>query len=222
MGHQEITLEQQRAFGLLFGGLHVHPTAPSPEGHPGIFEVHADENSHRIVGTDRHTDVSCDEGPRMGSILHLHTVLEPGGETLFASMYAAYDAFSEEMSGFLGGLKAWHESEKLHRAVFGHRSDQLRDGADTYPKVLQPIIRTHSVTGRKGLCVNTAFTIRIKDHHKNKSDAILSICSTPTSNPRNSAAASNGKKAQSPSGSTDASNTTPSWTTIRKSGPETG
>lgn len=172
---QELTWDQQKAFGRLFGDLHIHPAAPAPEGHPEIFEVHADENSHRIVGPDWHSDVSCDEAPPMGSVLHLHEVPEPGGDTLFASMYAAYDALSDEMKTFLGGLSAWHESEKVHRAVFEHRSDQLRDGADTYPKALQPIIRTHPVTGRKGIYVNTAFTTRIEGLNRNESDAILDM-----------------------------------------------
>ena len=45
-------------------------------------------------------------------------------------MYVSYVAFSEEMKSFLGGLKTWHEAEKMHRAVFGHRGDKLRDCAD--------------------------------------------------------------------------------------------
>ena len=54
--------------------MHVHATAISPEGNPEIFEVHADEHLHRIVGLDWHTGVSCVEAPPMGCILHLHTV----------------------------------------------------------------------------------------------------------------------------------------------------
>lgn len=172
---QTMTLEQHKAFGRRFGELHIHPAAPAPEGHPEVVTIHADENSTGVSGGQQwHTDVSADVEPPMGSILHLHQVPEPGGDTLFASMYAAYDALSDEMQSFLSGLKAWHSSEKRHKARYGHRG-QLRDGVDTYPKALQPIIRTHPVTGKKALYVNTVFTTHIEGLTKNESDAILNM-----------------------------------------------
>jgi len=38
---QDLTLEQHKAFGRLFGQLHVHPSASGPEGHPEILRIHA-------------------------------------------------------------------------------------------------------------------------------------------------------------------------------------
>lgn len=172
---QTMTLEQHKAFGRRFGELHIHPAAPAPEGHPDVVIIHADENSTSISGGQQwHTDVSADVEPPMGSILHLHQVPEPGGDTLFSSMYAAYEALSDEMQSFLSGLKAWHSSEKRHKARYGHRG-KLRDGVDTYPKALHPIIRTHPVTGKKALYVNTVFTTHIEGLKKNESDAILKM-----------------------------------------------
>ena len=158
---QKLTPDAHLAFGRRLGPLHIHPAAPYANDNPELMVIHTDKDSFRNNGSGWHSDVSADEEPPMASVLHLHRVPSQGGDTLFASMYAAYDALSNEMKTFLGGLSAWHESEKVHRAVFEHRSDQLRDGADTYPKALQPIIRTHPVTGRKGIYVNTAFTTRI-------------------------------------------------------------
>ena len=66
--------------------------------------LHADESSKRVAGESWHSDVSCTEEPPMGSILHLFTVPEFGGDTLFASMYAAYDALSGPMKSLLQGL----------------------------------------------------------------------------------------------------------------------
>ena len=108
----------------------------------------------------------------MGSILHLSQVPKVGGDTIFASMYAAYEALSDEMKGFLADLQAWHSSEKRHKARYGHLG-QLRDGLNTYPKALHPIVRTHPVSGKKALFVNTVFTTHIEGLVKHESDAIL-------------------------------------------------
>ena len=47
---QELSLDQHKAFGRLFGELHIHPNTPGPEGHPEILPIHADANSKRIAG----------------------------------------------------------------------------------------------------------------------------------------------------------------------------
>jgi taurine dioxygenase len=110
---QDIDLEQHKAFGKRFGELHIHPAAPSPEGHPEILRIHADENSKRVAGHGWHSDVSCDAEPPMGSILHLRQTPESGGDTMFSSMYAAYDALSDSMKGYLETLTAVHGSEHV-------------------------------------------------------------------------------------------------------------
>ncbi len=167
---QVMSLDQHRDFGRRFGQLHIHPAAPGPEGHPEILVIHADENSKHVAGQGWHTDVSCDVEPPMGSILHIHTAPEIGGDTLFSNMYAAHDALSERMQAFLGGLTALHRSEHVHKGRYGQK-DTLRD--DDFPEAIHPIVRTHPVTGRKGLYVNAAFTTRIKELSRAESDDIL-------------------------------------------------
>ena len=78
------------------------------------------------------------------------------------------------MKSFLSGLKAWHSSAKRHKSRYGHRG-QLRDGIDTYPNALHPIVRTHPISGRKALFVNTVFTTHIEGLDKHESDAILNM-----------------------------------------------
>ena len=148
---QNLTLEQHKEFGRRFGELHIHPAMPGPEGHPDILVIHTDESSKHAAGQAWHTDVSADEAPPMGSILHLHQVPEAGGDTMFASMYAAYEALYDDMKRFLGGLKAHHESEHVHSRGYVSRSGGLRDGENVYSAALHPIVRTHPVTGRKGI-----------------------------------------------------------------------
>ncbi len=169
---QDLTLDQHKAFGRRFGELHIHPTAPAPEGHPEILTVHADENSERVAGQGWHSDVSCDKEPPLGSILHIQKAPESGGDTMFASAYAAYDALSEPMKAFVGGLQARHESK--HR-YFGRnkRTGTMRDGENVYPEATHPVVRTHPVTGRKGLFVNAVFTTRIEGLKEKESRALL-------------------------------------------------
>jgi taurine dioxygenase len=114
---QPLDVESHKALGRYFGELHIHPNTPGPEGHPEILPIHADANSERIAGEYWHSDVSCDEEPPLGSILYLHTVPPVGGDTLFASQYAAYDALSPRMKAYLEGLTATHSGEHVYRAT---------------------------------------------------------------------------------------------------------
>src|SRR5882672_3010466 len=137
---QHMTPEQQKAFGRRFGELHMHPAAPRelPE-HPEILVIHADESSKHV-----------------------------GGDTLFASMYAAYEALSEPMKRFLEPLSARHEGEHVYRGRYG-----LDDKGKSFPKAEHPVIRTHPVSGRKALFVNGGFTTRIVQLARPESDAVL-------------------------------------------------
>ena len=107
---QHITPQQHLAFGRKFGELHVHPAAPN-EGDPALMRIYADKDSPRANGEGWHTDVSCDPEPPMGSILYIRKCPPRGGDTLFANMYAAYDALSDRMKAYLEGLTARHNGE---------------------------------------------------------------------------------------------------------------
>jgi taurine dioxygenase len=166
---QHLTPDQQKDFGRLFGELHVHPAAPSLlSGHPEILVIHADETSKHVAGENWHSDVSCDPEPPMGSILYMHELPPVGGDTLFASMYAAYDALSEPMKRFLEPLTAMHEGEHVYRGRYG-----VDDAGRVFPKAEHPVIRTHPDSGRRALFVNGGFTTRIVGLARAESDALL-------------------------------------------------
>lgn len=169
---QQMTLEQHKDFGRRFGELHIHPAAKGPEGHPEILVVHADAKSKYVAGGGWHSDVSADEEPPMGSILHIQTVPECGGDTLFANMYAAYEALSETMQRFLDGLTAMHGSEHVYQGGYGVRQE---DATRKFPKAEHPVVRTHPVTGRKALFVNEGFTTHIVGMKPAESRALLDM-----------------------------------------------
>jgi taurine dioxygenase len=166
---QHLTPDQQKDFGRRFGELHVHPAAPSLlAGHPEILVIHADETSKHVAGENWHSDVSCDPEPPMGSILYMHELPPVGGDTLFASMYAAYDALSEPMKRFLEPLAAMHEGEHVYRGRYG-----VDDTGRVFPRAEHPVIRTHPVSGRRALFVNGGFTTRIVGLARAESHALL-------------------------------------------------
>lgn len=170
---QDITPEQHLAFGRRFGELHVHP---SVRGKPRsqwseLLAVHADATTGRVAGDKWHTDVSCDEKPPLSSILHLTTIPDSGGDTLFSSMYAAYEALSEPMKQMLDGLTATHDGAPN----YGDRERRNRkDNPDRVDSVaVHPVIATHPSTGRKTIYVNSAFTVRINELNEAESEAVL-------------------------------------------------
>lgn len=168
---QHFDLDSQKAFGRRFGELHIHPGAPGAPGHPEVMPIHTDAKSSYVAGESWHSDVSCDVEPPMGSILHLKVVPALGGDTLFASMYAAYDALSARMKAYLEGLTATHDGEPYYRGRYKDKG--VDDRGKVYPRAVHPVLRTHPETGRKALYVNRMFTTRINDVSREESEAIL-------------------------------------------------
>ncbi|WP_417518460.1 taurine dioxygenase [Minwuia sp.] len=157
----ELAPETQIAFARRFGDLHVHPAAPHLDGRPEVFVIHTHRESKVANGGGWHTDVSCDTEPPAATMLQIHTLPETGGDTLFASMYAAYDALSDPMKQMLQGLTAQHESEHVYRGRYSDRG--VDDAGRVYPSATHPVVRTHPETGRKALYVNAGFTTRINE-----------------------------------------------------------
>ena len=174
---QEITVDEHKAFGRLFGELLIHPAAPGPEEHPEIFVLHTDENSKFAEGNAWHSDMSCQEEPPLGSILHLHQVPSSGGDTLFASMYLAFETLSDGLKRTLEGLAAWHSS----RHVFGEtpppeESDiggRIGNPELATQDALHPMVIRHPDTGRKALYVNPGFTLRFEGWTDEESKPLL-------------------------------------------------
>lgn len=168
--NQQIDFVAHQRLASYFGELHVHvggggTASATVDGHPEIRRQHFDANSKRVSGEVWHTDQSCAELPPMASILHQHIVPPAGGgDTLFASMYAAYDALTPPMQTFLENLTATHDG-----AVMFDKS------STEYPKAVHPVITRHPNTGRKLIYVNPGFTTHINELSKAESDALLSF-----------------------------------------------
>ena len=162
--NQDLTPQQHIDLAERWGSIDVNRFFKPLEGYPKIAQVIKEADQKENIGGAWHTDHSYDEIPAMGSMLYARKVPQVGGDTLFSSMYLAYEALSDSMKEMLSGLKAWHSS----RHAFGHgsaESEHYEDGRLAYPDLatqdaLHPVVITHPITGRKALYVNTRFTIR--------------------------------------------------------------
>ena len=169
---QNLTPPQHKALGECFGELHLNPAWPNlVPGHPEIMEIYTDQNSTHIAGEYWHSDVSCDPQPPLGTILYMIEVPPVGGDTLFASAHAAYEALSTPIKRLLEPLTAIHDGEPHYRG----RYDRNDPEPQTYPQAEHPVIRTHPVTGRNAIFVNRTFTTRIVQLTARESDAMLNM-----------------------------------------------
>jgi len=149
---QDLLPEAHIAFSRRFGPLEVHILHQYQlANHPEILllsnKTDVEGNPIGLVEAGRywHTDVSFTEAPSMGSFLFAVEIPPEGGDTLFASQFAAYDALTEDWKTRLDGLKARHGLNKTTAPKFTDAQLALVKGVD------HPLIRTHPKTGRKAL-----------------------------------------------------------------------
>lgn len=178
---QALTRRQLLNLAECFGELHVHPQG-DVAGYPGLIPVHADGESIYHIGRTWHADVTCDARPPLGSILHLHEVPESGGDTLFANMYAAYEALSAPLQKFLLSLEAFHSGQPNIEGYFGTSAEELP--GKKFPEAVHPIVCVHPITGRKALYVNEIFTTHIIGLEPTESRDLLGFLYTHLAQPR--------------------------------------
>jgi len=174
---QDLTPAQQVAFGRRFGPLNIHPYVAGMAGQPEVMEIIKEPSDKINFGGGWHSDMSFLQTPAIGSILYAVELPEWGGDTLFASQAAAFDALSPGLQATLEGLNAVHSASREYSSQ-GH-SAQKRGSmkvaeADGYVgEYVHPMVLVHPETGRKALYVNPAFTLRIEGWKTRESKALL-------------------------------------------------
>jgi taurine dioxygenase len=174
---QRLGPEEQVAFARRFGAINVNRFFKSMDGHPEVALVIKEADQKSAIGERWHTDHSYDVVPAMGSVLYAVDTPPVGGDTVFASMAAAYDALSPPFRAALAGLRAWHSS----RHVFGAARASTETGRDgrignsqaARQDALHPLLIVHPLSGRRCLYVNPTFTVRIDGFHEDESRALL-------------------------------------------------
>jgi taurine dioxygenase len=172
---QQLSPRQHRDFAAAFGALHIHPIYPNVSEQPEIIIL--DNHPGNPTDSDNwHTDVTFIATPPMGGVLYAKQLPPNGGDTLWASMTAAYDALSQPVKTLLQDLRAVHDFAKSfppERFTTGDGEANWRQARAKNPPVSHPVVRTHPVSGAKGLFVNEGFTTAILGLTPRESDALL-------------------------------------------------
>ena len=163
--------EEHIRLGQHFGTLDLSEIQPNPIARREIMVL--DQTAPKGEGADNwHRDRTYLEAPPMGSILQCMMKPAVGGDTCWASMYAAYDALSAPMQKFIDTLSARHSIEPLARRS-RKVSDYLGDKAKDFPAAVHPLVEVHPATGRKALNVNANWTAEIVGLSKAEGDMLL-------------------------------------------------
>ena len=171
----DLTPAEQVDFAVQFGALDVpHPVYQTLEGCPEIVELENDGDRPPDTN-DWHTDLTFRPNPPFMSILYAKQVPKTGGDTLWANLYAVYDALPDHIKALLQDQSAIHDIGTFRNDFLGPELDVLAVNQallDTGSAV-HPVIQTHPVTGRPFLYVNPSFTQHIVGLKKSESDRLL-------------------------------------------------
>lgn len=182
---QQLAAEQHVRFSQRFGKLEIHFLKQYLHAdYPELLMIsNILENGRPIGVVDAgqfwHSDLSYVARPSRGSILYAIEIPEkdgqPVGDTMFASTAAAYDALPQAMKKRLEGLKAIHRygyRYQKHLERGSNRAELSKEQKEA-PDAIQPVIRTHPVTGRKCIYVNEGFTTAIVGMPEDESRSLL-------------------------------------------------
>jgi taurine dioxygenase len=171
---QELDADEYVAFARRIGTPVEYPFVKGLDSHPEIIAV--DKLPHETVnfGGIWHSDTVYLEEPPMATMLLARETPPAGGDTLFANMYAAYEALSPGLRRVLDGLRAVNSSALAD--VSKTREDRIRDAGyedEQQYVAVHPVVRTHPETGRRALYVNPAHTTAFEDMTEAESRPLL-------------------------------------------------
>jgi taurine dioxygenase len=178
---QNLTPAEQEHFTLNFGEFGVDPFVDGIEGHPNVLRLlkEADEKTGLVFGQTWHSDWTFQEQPPSFTILNGADIPPYGGDTLFASLYNAYNSLSPTMQKFCestnlvhSAIKGYGTSMKDVQGLFENM--EVKTGDDIAGRMqTHPMVTVHPISGRKVLYVSGVYTMSIEGMFQAESDAII-------------------------------------------------
>jgi taurine dioxygenase len=175
---QELEIPDFLRYSRRFGVVVPHPSKSTR--HPDYPEItqlgvnkfdaagKLDMAIYRRGAEGWHTDGAYDQVPFKATQLYALAVPSRGGNTLFASMYAAYDGLPQRLKDRLEG--------RIGVFTYGGRRKAmalLNEEDREWKPVFHPIVRTHPETGRKGLYFDPGKILKIEGLEPAESDALI-------------------------------------------------
>lgn len=181
---QDISPEQQIAFAKRFGPIHHHPFMKGMAEYPDILEIVKEPGDSYTFGAAWHTDQMFNPQPAMATMLYAKESPSVGGDTMFASGYAAYDGLSDGMRAMLKTVKTFNVGDRFKNMGGGARADRYKGNPDMASKVRDPgnqvteahhpLFRTHPDTKRKSLYIGS-HTQGFEDMTADEADPIVAF-----------------------------------------------
>jgi taurine dioxygenase len=171
---QQIEPQDHLRFAEQMGTISVAPFGPKHPEFPQITLL--DQKTPKGEGADSwHADNTFLAAPPLGSILRAVELPPYGGDTLWANMYAAYEALSAPMRSMLDGLSAVHDLTRMLRIARsnGQASEALEGMLLRFPPHRHPVVRTNPTSGRKALFVSRNWASRIEGLTERENETIL-------------------------------------------------
>ena len=149
---QDLSPEAQITFTRIFGEVVRHPLYRSAviPSYEEILVIEHKAGEHFNGKNDIwHSDLTFEQAPALGSVLHCKACWEGFGDTMFANQYLAYESLSTDLRRMLDGLEAEHSAGLLVQR--NNELDHTVQIGKPPPAVRHPVVRTHPETGRKAL-----------------------------------------------------------------------
>lgn len=172
---QDLTPSAHVQFSAQFGTLDKpHPIYPQVEGFPEIVKL---ENNKDIPpdNNEWHADLTFCQNPPFASILHAVNVPAMGGDTLWSSMHAAYDALPDSIKQQIESLYAVHDMGPFRNHALGEQHDiaELNKALAKTGSAVHPMVKRHPKTSRPILYVNQSFTRHVVGMTAGENDRLL-------------------------------------------------
>jgi taurine dioxygenase len=181
---QDLTEDEQLAFASTFGTVGQYPLT-TMFGGTAMSSTIEDTADSPPDADGWHTDVTWVAEPPAYAVLNAKVIPASGGDTMWTSLFAAYDALSPTMQELCCRLTVRHHSgddfaERVERTAGAEVADRI---AAEFPPVEHPLVRSHPVTGRRALFVSGRFMDQIVGMHRDESDLLLDYLNRHVENP---------------------------------------